>query len=249
MFSCTLDTGGFRVYSRDVLLKGLRERCFFKGTGSPDGYGFYWHVWLDRSWSKYRKGHISFWNFLGAPLICPLIGPVFHLWFLQYFGSGFTKSGYGSRLLLNLDPVRIPYPDPDQGFFYDKGKIFSNKMHQIPYRYVFFNHYKRHSGPRTQQRTTVPYDPYRYSKQEFVSANPFESGSNPDPKHWIAGDEKNLIIRRPDPDWDVETAWTQFLWHMIPYGAGRDGVRAGDLLWITRLRRTRTRSVTPLLAK
>jgi hypothetical protein len=32
-------------------------------------------------------------------------------------------------------------------------------------------------------------------------------------------------------------------------GAGRDGVRAGDLLWITRLRRTRTRSVTPLLAK
>ncbi len=47
--------------------RGMKFFLTFKGTGSPDGYGFCWHVWLDLGLSK---GRGWFRDFLGAPLIC-----------------------------------------------------------------------------------------------------------------------------------------------------------------------------------
>ncbi len=37
---------------------------FFKGTGSPDGLGFSWHIWIDLG---LKKGRGWFLTFLGAP--------------------------------------------------------------------------------------------------------------------------------------------------------------------------------------
>ncbi len=45
----------------------ITKKQHIKGTGSPDGYGFCWHVWLDLGLSKARGW---FWNFFEAPQIC-----------------------------------------------------------------------------------------------------------------------------------------------------------------------------------
>jgi hypothetical protein len=39
---------------------------FLQGTGSPDGLGFSWHIWIDLG---LKKGRGWFLNFLGAPSI------------------------------------------------------------------------------------------------------------------------------------------------------------------------------------
>ncbi len=47
----------------------------FKGTGSPDGYRFCWHAWLNLVLSK---GRSWFWKLLGDPLICHWVGLTLH---------------------------------------------------------------------------------------------------------------------------------------------------------------------------
>jgi hypothetical protein len=45
---------------------GIDCVCILKGTGSPDGLGFSWHIWIDLG---LKKGRGWFLNFLGAPSI------------------------------------------------------------------------------------------------------------------------------------------------------------------------------------
>jgi hypothetical protein len=46
--------------------KSVKLNLNFKGTGSPDGLGFSWHIWIDLG---LKKGRGWFLNFLGAPSI------------------------------------------------------------------------------------------------------------------------------------------------------------------------------------
>jgi hypothetical protein len=51
---------------KDRIFRLDRVPSVFKGTGSPDGLGFSWHVWIDLC---LKKGGRWFLNVVGAPAI------------------------------------------------------------------------------------------------------------------------------------------------------------------------------------